>query len=108
MSKNDEAGNFLGGLVLGAAIGATLAALATPLNGEEARKELHEQYDSTLDKAENLKHKAKKSLKEFKSLTKEKVSELSKNLKERASIIADKLENLTSQGAGVLIEDEII
>ncbi len=109
--SNKEDSNFvvfLGGLMLGGIVGAAIAAVSTPYTGDEAKNELSNLYKNGLDKASDLKDKSNASLNQFKGVTQEKFKILVQNLKEKANNIAHRFEDITSKGAGVLIEDEIV
>lgn len=107
MSKNGL-GDFLGGFIVGSIVGAAIAALTTPFSGDEAKKEAETLYKKGLEKSEEFKHKAEESLNELSASAKLKASGVLNNLKDKASNIANRFDELTNKGAGVLIEDEIV
>lgn len=106
--SNNNLGDFLGGFIVGGIIGAAVAALTTPYSGKEAKDEVRHLYEEGLKKSDEFKHKAEGSFSEFSSVTKDKVGEALTNLKDRASTLVDRFDDLTNKGAGVLIEDEIV
>ncbi|MDX1920347.1 MAG: YtxH domain-containing protein [Candidatus Caenarcaniphilales bacterium] len=109
MSKNENGfGDFLGGFLLGSVVGAAIAALTTPYSGEEAKKEAESLYKKGLEKSEEFKHKAEESLTELSASAKLRATGVIGKLKDKASSIANRFDELTNKGAGVLIEDEIV
>lgn len=108
MSNNNSFGDFLGGLLVGGIIGSAIAALTTPYSGKEAQDELNNQYKLGVEKSKEFKHKAEESFGELQAATKEKAGTVLTQIKDKANSIANRFEDLTSKGAGVLIEDEIV
>ncbi|MDJ0626479.1 MAG: YtxH domain-containing protein [Candidatus Caenarcaniphilales bacterium] len=108
MSGNNKLGDFIGGFLVGGLIGAAVAILTTPYSGSEAKDEVRNLYNESLKRSDDLKHKAEDSINEFSNLTKDKLAEGLSNLKDRASNLVNRFDDLTNKGAGVLIEDEIV
>jgi gas vesicle protein len=108
MSDRNSFGDFVSGLILGGIIGAAIAALTTPYTGDEAQEEVAHVYKNGLGQMQEVKAKTEQTLNQFKGLTEDKIKIVVQNLKEKADSIANRFEDMTSKGAGVLIEDEIV
>ena len=102
MSNNND--NFFQSFLVGAVIGAVATAILTPYNGDEARDELQNQYDATLGKNETF----NRSLSKLKVYSKDKAISLLDQFKQRIEVLIQRIDDIASQGADVLLEDEIL
>ncbi len=94
---DDNCSNLIGSFVLGLVFASVITAVLTPYNGAEAREELNEAYKTNIEKA-----------KELKGLSTEKIKTFAQHIKEKFNKILKRFDDLANQGAGVLIEDEIL
>lgn len=96
---SDSNGGFeaIGAFVVGGLLGAVVAALTAPNRGEKTREELTTCCAQSLGKFAEMRGISKEKLSSTVNLMKEKVKDLGKCF-----------DDITSQGIGVLVEDEIL
>ncbi len=103
-SNND----FLSGFIVGGVIGALVAMLNTPHNGNEFKRELGKNYKLGLEKTGETCNELRDSLDDLQKNVEGKFSHVVDDLKDKAVSLSKRLEALTNRGARVLIEDEIV
>lgn len=83
--SNHNCGNFLAGLIVGAAIGAGLALLYAPQAGEETRKLLRKKAEEAKKKALETKDKALEVAKELKTEGEKEANKIAKKFKKKSA-----------------------
>ncbi|MDG5799995.1 YtxH domain-containing protein [Marinilabiliaceae bacterium ANBcel2] len=81
-----SAGSFIGGLLAGAALGATIALLYTPQTGDDTRKQLKKKINELEDELDLLSGKLKT-----------KGGELREDVKKRMTEIENRIEELVAE-----------
>lgn len=110
MAKKSNAGKF----VLGAAVGAALGVLFAPKSGKENRKALKKKADELIEKAKDIdvkevrdaiEEKANEIIEELKDLDKEKVASIAKKKAKELKSSAEDLVAYTKKKATPIVND---
>ena len=91
MTSSSSFGKFLGGILLGGAIGAVIGMLLAPRSGSETRALIREEFDSRYqDSAEVIQAKSE-AIQEKTAAFREKVSHLAEDLEEKGQQVLSRL-----------------
>ena len=108
MCNDNDHGSIFVGFLIGALLGAGLAAFTTPYRGTEALAQLDRGYQRGRQQMRRLQTDGELAATELSWRSRSTLRRFLENLRERITTLTYKLDELSNRGVGVLIEDEIL